>query len=149
MQQLSWLPPHPDLASAIGQAKRIDDPLQRLNEAARLAAYQRDFTLTARLDKLATAGIEQHAAAARLTPLRVALMIPLVSVRSSPNGLPRARIFWPTSNFDESPIATGKSRSAGASTWTTATSLVASSPLTLNCALSLSSIALRTSSLDI
>ena len=52
MQQLSWLPPHPDLASAIGQAKRIDDPLQRLNEAARLAAYQRDFTLTARLDKL-------------------------------------------------------------------------------------------------
>ena len=74
MQQLSWLPPHPDLASAIGQAKRIDDPLQRLNEAARLAAYQRDFTLTARLDKLATAGIEQHAAAARLTPLRVALL---------------------------------------------------------------------------
>jgi len=58
MQQLSWLPPHPDLSGAIGQAKRIDDPLQRLNEAARLAAYQRDFTLTARLDKLAAAGIE-------------------------------------------------------------------------------------------
>lgn len=74
MQQLSWLPPHPDLSGAIGQAKRIDDPLQRLNEAARLAAYQRDFTLTARLDKLAAAGIEQHAAAARLTPLRVALL---------------------------------------------------------------------------
>ena len=55
MQQLSATAA--PLASAIGQAKRIDDPLQRLNEAARLAAYQRDFTLTARLDKLATAGI--------------------------------------------------------------------------------------------
>jgi len=74
MQQLSWLPTHPDLSSAIGQAKRIEDPLQRLHEAVKLAAHQRDFTLTARLDKLAAAGIAQHAAAARLTPLRVALL---------------------------------------------------------------------------
>lgn len=74
MQQLSWLPTHADLSGAIGQAKRIEDPLQRLHEAAKLAAHQRDFTLTARLDKLATAGIEQNAAAARLTPLRVALL---------------------------------------------------------------------------
>lgn len=74
MQQLSWLPTHPDLSGAIGQAKRIEDPLQRLHEAVKLAAHQRDFTLTARLDKLAAAGIEQHAAAARLTPLRVALL---------------------------------------------------------------------------
>ena len=42
------------------------------------------------------------------------LTIPVVSVRSSPNGLPRARIFWPTSSRDESPRATGKSFSAGA-----------------------------------
>ncbi|WP_454913799.1 HAD-IIIC family phosphatase [Stutzerimonas chloritidismutans] len=74
MQQLSWLPTHADLSGAIGQAKRIEDPLQRLHEAAKLAAHQRDFTLTARLDKLAATGIEQHAAAARLTPLRLALL---------------------------------------------------------------------------
>src|SRR3546814_20375204 len=73
MQQLHWLPAHPDLSAAISQAKRIDDPLQRLHEAARLATFQRDFTLTARMDNLAATGIEQHAAAARLTPLRVAL----------------------------------------------------------------------------
>ena len=41
------------------------------------------------------------------------LMIPVVSVRSRPNGLPRARIFWPTSTFDESPKVTGTSFSAG------------------------------------
>ena len=35
------------------------------------------------------------------------LMIPVVRVRSRPNGLPRARIFWPTSSCDESPSATG------------------------------------------
>lgn len=74
MQQLHWLPAHPDLSAAISQAKRIDDPLQRLHEAARLATFQRDFTLTARLDKLAATGVEQHAAAARLTPLRLALL---------------------------------------------------------------------------
>lgn len=74
MQQLTWLASHPDLSGAIGQAKRIEDSLQRLLEAVRLAAFQRDFTLTARLDKLAAAGIEEHAAAARLTPLRVALL---------------------------------------------------------------------------
>ena len=35
-------------------------------------------------------------------------MIPEVSVRSSPNGLPRARIFWPTITFEESPNVTRK-----------------------------------------
>ncbi|WP_312169330.1 HAD-IIIC family phosphatase [Stutzerimonas kunmingensis] len=74
MQQLHWLPAHPDLSAAISQAKRIDDPLQRLHQAARLATFQRDFTLTARLDKLAATGVEQHAAAAQLTPLRLALL---------------------------------------------------------------------------
>ena len=54
------------------------------------------------------------------------LTIPVVSVRSSPNGLPRARIFWPTSTRDESPKVTGKSLSAGALICSTATSLEAS-----------------------
>ena len=34
-----------------------------------------------------------------------ALTIPVVSVRSSPNGLPSASTFWPTRSCDESPIA--------------------------------------------
>ncbi|MCQ4323390.1 methoxymalonyl-ACP biosynthesis protein [Stutzerimonas stutzeri] len=74
MEQLSWLPPHPDLSAAIGQAKHLDDPLARLAEAIRLAGYRRDFTLTARLDRLAAAGLAEHAAAAQLMPLRVALL---------------------------------------------------------------------------
>lgn len=74
MEQLSWLPPHPDLSAAIGQAKHLDDPLARLAEAIRLAGYRRDFTLTSRLDRLAAAGLAEHAAAARLMPLRVALL---------------------------------------------------------------------------
>ena len=39
-------------------------------------------------------------------------------------------IFWPTSTRDESPKVTGKSFSAGASIWITATSLEASAPMT-------------------
>jgi len=74
MEQLPWLPPHPDLGAAISQTKRMDDPLARLTEAIRLAGYRRDFILTARLDKLVTTGLAEHAAAARLTPLRVALL---------------------------------------------------------------------------
>jgi hypothetical protein len=57
------------------------------------------------------------------------LMIPVVSVRSSPNGLPSARIFWPTRSRDESPSATGTRRSAATRIWTTATSFEASSPM--------------------
>ena len=41
------------------------------------------------------------------------LTIPEVSVRSRPNGFPRAMIFCPTSTRDESPNVTGKSFSAG------------------------------------
>ena len=59
------------------------------------------------------------------------LTIPEVSVRSSPNGLPRARIFWPTSTLDESPKVTGKSLSAGTWIRSTATSLEASAPTIL------------------
>ena len=57
------------------------------------------------------------------------LTIPEVSVRSSPNGLPRARIFWPTITSDESPSFSGKSFSGGTRIDSTATSLVASAPM--------------------
>ena len=55
MEQLLWLAEHSDLSAAIGEAKRETDPLARLAAAARLSGYRRDFTLTTRLDRLATA----------------------------------------------------------------------------------------------
>ena len=58
------------------------------------------------------------------------LTIPEVRVRSSPNGLPRARIFWPTMTFEESPNFTGTSFSAGTWILKTATSLARSAPMT-------------------
>ncbi|MBD8824920.1 HAD-IIIC family phosphatase [Pseudomonas sp. CFBP 13602] len=58
MEQLAWLAQHPDLGAAISHAKSLSDPLARLHETARLAAYRRDFTQTLRLDRLAQQGIE-------------------------------------------------------------------------------------------
>jgi len=58
MEQLAWLAQHPDLGAAISHAKSLSDPLARLYETARLAAYRRDFTQTLRLDRLAQQGIE-------------------------------------------------------------------------------------------
>lgn len=78
MEQLLWLPDHPALSAAIGEAKREADPVARLMLAARLAGYRRDFTLTARLDRLADEALNhaEHSAltACGLTPLRVALL---------------------------------------------------------------------------
>ncbi|MFK4135333.1 methoxymalonyl-ACP biosynthesis protein [Pseudomonas luteola] len=79
MEQLPWLPQHPDLSAAIGMAKRETEPLVRLEQAAKLAGYRRDFTATGRLDKLSISGLEQLAetgdfAAHRFTPLRMALL---------------------------------------------------------------------------
>ncbi|TWI57437.1 HAD superfamily phosphatase (TIGR01681 family)/FkbH-like protein [Pseudomonas duriflava] len=79
MDSLLWLPSHPDLDAALGEAKRETDPMTRLALAVQLAGYRRDFTLTARMDKLATEGLATLAetgdwAAHRLTPLRVALL---------------------------------------------------------------------------
>ena len=78
MDQLPWLPPHPDLGAAIGEAKRDPDPLARLAKAARLAGYRRDFTQTIRLDRLANEALrcvaDSDATALGLRPLRIALL---------------------------------------------------------------------------
>ena len=58
------------------------------------------------------------------------LMIPVVRVRSRPNGLPRASTFWPTTSLDESPRGIGVSPPGGSSTRITAMSLEASEPMT-------------------
>ncbi|MBA1264626.1 HAD-IIIC family phosphatase [Stutzerimonas stutzeri] len=78
MDQLLWLAEHPDLSAAIGEAKREPDPLARLAAATRLAGYRRDFTLTTRLDRLASEGLQAvangGASASGLRPLRIALL---------------------------------------------------------------------------
>ncbi|MFL9812669.1 HAD-IIIC family phosphatase [Stutzerimonas sp. VN223-3] len=78
MDQLLWLARHPDLGAAIGEAKRETEPLARLAAAARLAGYRRDFTLTARLDRLASEGLQAvangEASVSGLRPLRIALL---------------------------------------------------------------------------
>lgn len=78
MDQLLWLAQHPDLGTAIGEAKREPNAIARLRLAARLANYRRDFTQTTRIDRLASEGL--HALAhgdtttAGLQPLRMALL---------------------------------------------------------------------------
>ncbi|MEO5659192.1 MAG: HAD-IIIC family phosphatase [Polaromonas sp.] len=79
MDSLAWLPAHTDLGAAISNARREADPLARLALAARLAGYQRDFTLTGRLDRMAAEALGKLAAQAAqpalgLTPLRMALL---------------------------------------------------------------------------
>jgi FkbH-like protein len=79
MEQLAWLAQHPNLGAAISTAKSLSDPVARLHETARLAAYRRDFTLTLRLDRLAQPGIDLLARAGQqavpgFTPLRMAVL---------------------------------------------------------------------------
>ncbi|NDP62514.1 HAD-IIIC family phosphatase [Polaromonas sp.] len=79
MDSLFWLPKHTDLGAAISDARREPDPATRLALAARLAGFQRDFTLTGRLDRLAVEGLAGLAAGQAqpgpgFTPLRVAIL---------------------------------------------------------------------------
>jgi FkbH-like protein len=78
MDQLLWLAQHPDLGAAIGEAKREPGPTARLEMAARLAGYRRDFTQTTRLDRLASEGLHAvasgEASVSGLRPLRIALL---------------------------------------------------------------------------
>lgn len=78
MDQLLWLAQHPDLSAAIGEAKRVADPVARLAEAARLSGFRRDFTQTTRLDRLAADGLRAIAqgdtSVPGLRPLRIALL---------------------------------------------------------------------------
>jgi hypothetical protein len=60
-----------------------------------------------------------------------ALTIPDVTVPSSPNGLPMATTWSPTTSLLESPSESGTSCDTGASTFRTARSVEASVPTTL------------------
>lgn len=78
MEQLLWLVPHSELGRVIGEAKRLADPVERLRAAIRLSGYRRDFTQTARIDKLAGEALADPKSGALaplgLTPRRVALL---------------------------------------------------------------------------
>lgn len=75
LDQLFWLPRHPDLDTAITCARREPDPIARLALAAGLAGYRRDFIQTGRLDRLAAEGLGSPAPSAPgFTPLRLALL---------------------------------------------------------------------------
>src|SRR5258708_36317074 len=78
MDQLDWLPSHPDLAGAISTARKGHDPVERLATGIRLAGYRRDFVATERLDRLVNAGFGstrgEKAASLGLRPLRLALL---------------------------------------------------------------------------
>jgi FkbH-like protein len=73
MEQLIWLPQHPELGAAITAARRLPEPAARLAEAIRLAGFRRDFTATGRIDKLAAEALHAGASAG-LTPLRLAIL---------------------------------------------------------------------------
>ncbi len=78
MDQLLWLAQHPDLGAALSEAKRESDAIARLGMATRLAGYRRDFTLTTRLDRLASEGLGAIArgdcTVPGLQPMRIALL---------------------------------------------------------------------------
>lgn len=52
MEQLRWLPTHPDLGKAIKLAREQNDPDRRLSDAIALTGYRRDFIATEKLDRL-------------------------------------------------------------------------------------------------
>lgn len=79
MPELHWLPRHADLGAAIAAVKAESDPARRLVQVMQLAGYQRDFTLTTRLDRVANKVLEGPDAVevkrhAGLTPLRIAVL---------------------------------------------------------------------------
>jgi FkbH-like protein len=73
MEQLAWLPVHPDLGAAITAARKLPDPAERLAAAVHLAGFRRDFTVTGRVDRLATEALAATVPQG-LTPLRLAIL---------------------------------------------------------------------------
>ena len=93
MEQLAWLPAHPDLAVAITAARREADPSAALAKAVRFAGYRRDFTATGRIvgggrSLLFLAGELVHEDGTLIATASATLMT-LISVCIS-----RLRAFW-------------------------------------------------------
>ena len=78
MDQLAWLPAHPNLSAAIKAVREQTRGAERLDRVAHLAGFRRDFLATERLDGLtndpsAAVGLNEQRALG-LTPLRLAVL---------------------------------------------------------------------------
>jgi FkbH-like protein len=74
MEQLEWLPAHPDFRGALRAARDERDPAARLRACVSLANYNRDFVVTDKLDRLLQTALAELGAATKLTAARVALL---------------------------------------------------------------------------
>jgi FkbH-like protein len=77
MEQLAWLPKHPDLPAALRVAQCEKDAGARLKSLLALTGYRRDFVATARLDRLFLEAAKQAgspAATNGLLPIRLAIL---------------------------------------------------------------------------
>lgn len=76
MEQLEWLPSHPDFRGALRAARDESDPEQRLRACVALANHNRDFVVTDKLDRLLQTTLSEFGAAPHLpfTAARVALL---------------------------------------------------------------------------
>ena len=79
MEQLAWLPIHPDFGGALKEARGEPDREARLARVLDLAGYRRDFVATEKLDRtsgqcLAAFGSTALPAALQLRPARLAVL---------------------------------------------------------------------------
>src|SRR5262245_33892227 len=79
MEQLAWLPIHPDFAGALKAARAEADPESRLARVLDLAGCRRDFVATEKLDRtagqcLAALGSSALPAALQLRAARLAVL---------------------------------------------------------------------------
>lgn len=73
MSLLSWLPASQDPSADLKAARSLADAEAKLAAAIRLSGFDRDFLITERIDKLATAALNAGAQGA-LTPVRLAVL---------------------------------------------------------------------------
>jgi FkbH-like protein len=79
MEQLAWLPVHPDLALAIKHARAEQDLQRQLSKLIELAGYRRDFVTAEKLDRSVSACLRQLDGSggvdvSRLTQARLAIL---------------------------------------------------------------------------
>lgn len=79
MEQLAWLPVHPDFSGALKEARLDADPERLLSRLHELAGYRRDFVATEKLDRtlaqcLGRLGTSELPAALQLRRARLAVL---------------------------------------------------------------------------
>lgn len=79
MEQLAWLPVHPDLPLAIKDARAEQDPQRRLSKLIELSGFRQDFITTEKLDRSVAACLREletlgPASASQLTQARLSIL---------------------------------------------------------------------------